>query len=80
MDLPPLSRLEEIPDPKATLYQLLRQASGLGGRRLKRFPVERSMHRIAENIDDFSSLRQLPAFAALEADIRDVTRDRGWCD
>lgn len=34
--------------------------------------------RIAEYIEDFSPLRSLPAFAALEQDLREAIGQRGW--
>ena len=67
--LPPLDHLEELPSPKAELYQLLRQASGRTGRRLKRFQPNKQVRRIPDFIDDFSPLRALSAFATLETDV-----------
>lgn len=67
--LPAAASIESIPDPKERLYELLKIASELSGRRLKKFRPERCAHLIAENILDFLPLRQLPAFRRLEADI-----------
>lgn len=61
---------ERLPDPKAKLLSMLREASGLRGRRLARFSPERARFRIAELIDDFAPLRGLPAFQVLEKEIR----------
>lgn len=72
LNLPKIRELENIPNPKELLYQLLRQASGLQGRRLKSFPVQQRVHRVVEYIDDFSPLRTLPAFLALEQDVQEV--------
>jgi hypothetical protein len=36
------------------------------------------VHRLAELIDDFSHLRILPAFAALESEIKEVIAKNGW--
>jgi hypothetical protein len=69
LDLPRIASLENIPDPKDTLYNLLRQASGLNARRRKAFPVAHHSARVAEFINDYEPLRQLPAFQTLEADI-----------
>jgi len=77
LDLPPLPRLETIPDPKRTLYQALRAASGLQGRRLKAFRDAASAYRVVELIEDFSPLRMLPAFAMLEEDTRSVLISAG---
>lgn len=74
--LPRVHELEAMPDPKATLRQLWREASDLRGQRLKRLRVAPDL--LAGFIDDFSVLRGLPAFQALEADIERVTREAGW--
>lgn len=79
LQLPNISTLEQQPDPKNILYQLLSQASGLTSRRLKQFPVNERIHRLAELIDDFSPLRLLPAFNALEAEVEQVIQAQDWC-
>ncbi len=71
-DLPRLMRLEDLPDPKADLYNLIRLASDLRGRRLKKLNVRQSAVRVAEYIEDFSPLRTLPAFKVLEQDLEEV--------
>ena len=75
--LPPIKQLEKLPDPKQTLYDLMRQANGGRGRKLKKFKQElgRRRQRIAEIIDDFSPLRKLPAFRRLEEDIQRVLKN-----
>jgi hypothetical protein len=78
LTLPDIRRLEHLPDPKNVLHELLREASGLQGKRRKRFPVKARIYRIAEFITDFSPLRPLPAFATLEADLSQIVRDRRW--
>ncbi|MBD1928597.1 DUF4276 family protein [Trichocoleus sp. FACHB-90] len=78
LQLPPITKLEELPDPKNVLYDLLRQASGLGTNKLKRFRVNDRVHRLAEGIDDFSPLRALPAFQALEVEIKQVIQEQSW--
>ena len=67
VDLPPLGRLEQIPDPKHELHARLRSASGLRGRRLKSFPVHERAIQVADHIVDFSPLRELSAFQRMEA-------------
>lgn len=67
LDLPPPPGAELLPDPKERLHALLREASGLRGRRLKDFHVP--PRRVAALIDDFSPLRRLPAFQHLEEEI-----------
>ena len=78
LDLPRLMRLEYLPDPKADLYNLIRLASGLRGRRLKKLNVRQSAVRVAEYIEDFSPLRTLPAFKALERDLEEVIEQNRW--
>ena len=68
LDVPDRKKLENLPDPKQRLHDLLHQASGLRGRRLKRFirDVGSYVCRVAEQIDDFSLLRELTAFQKVE--------------
>ncbi len=69
IDLPPIQRVEQEPDPKSRLHQAIRAASGLRGRRLKSLNVRQAVHRIATIIEDDSPLRGLPSFKELEGDI-----------
>lgn len=69
IELPVLNRLEHLPDPKRKLYELLRTASGLRGRRLARLRPNVSAPRVSEFIRSFEPLRVLPAFLALEAEV-----------
>ncbi len=78
LELPPVKDLEQLPDPKVVLFNLLRQASELHGRRLRSFPVSGRVQRVAEFINDFTALRVLSAFVALEEEIEQVVRMRGW--
>jgi hypothetical protein len=80
LEIPPLKRLDKLPDPKEILYALLRDASGLTGRRLKRFSAQASALRVAEFIDDFTPLRGLTAFAVLEEELIQVIGQRGWAE
>jgi len=76
LPLPQLNRLENMADPKSILRDCLIRASEKTGRRLRQFERDLSerAERVAELIADFSPLRQLPAFRALEADAREVMR------
>lgn len=74
LELPALAKLEALPDPKQTLYEALKVASGLQGRRLKQFPVHFYATRVTELIYDFSPLRRLSAFAALETDVKNLVQ------
>jgi hypothetical protein len=74
LNLPPLKKIETIPDPKAKLHELLCEASGLRGRHLKKFnrDLSQRVHRLSTLIDDYSPLRQLAAFNALESEIKKI--------
>jgi hypothetical protein len=78
LDLPRFAEIESLADPKSLLYELLRTASGLRGRRLRRFPVSFHASRVAGFIHDFSPLRNLPAFADLENSMRAIVRSTDW--
>ena len=76
--MPDVQRLEELTDPKQLIRELLSQASGLQGRRLKRFNWRSSAHRVAEIIDDFSVLYRLAAFQRLAAEVKRVATAAEW--
>ncbi|MBD2464393.1 hypothetical protein H6G89_25640 [Oscillatoria sp. FACHB-1407] len=78
LQLPDVKKLEHIPDPKNVLHELLRQASELSSRRLKGFRVSDCIHRVSELIDDFSPLRALSAFIALETELQNTINQQGW--
>jgi hypothetical protein len=78
IQLPQLSRLEDVADPKQLLHGLLRNCSGLHGRRLAQFPTSGRAVRIAEFISDFAPLRQLSAFAAFETRLATAIDEHGW--
>lgn len=67
--VPPIRSLEGLIDPKETLFQLLRSASGLSARRLRSFHEGRARARVSELIEDFSPLRGLASFLAFEASL-----------
>lgn len=72
LEFPGLSALETIPNPKVMLHELLKKASGFSGRRLQKFRPDEVIHRLAHLIRDYSRLRQLPAFRALEQELGEV--------
>lgn len=76
--MPKLSGLEQLSNPKETLYSLLRQASDLNRHRLRSFNVARSARLVSMHIEDFSPLRRLSAFAALEEEVGEAIRENGW--
>jgi len=80
LGLPRLRDVEDLPDPKDILCQVLRQASGFTGRRLKQFKeTEREkIQRLAQLIEDFSPLSSLSAFQSLEQELEEVIAQQGW--
>ncbi len=78
LGLPPTSALESLADPKKTLFDLLKKASELKGRSLRGFREGQARQRIAELIDDFSPLDELPAFRDFRAELKDVLTQNGW--
>jgi hypothetical protein len=76
--LPLLSRCETLPEPKRVLHELLLTASGLPAHRRHKARAGRWAHRVLEFVRDFAPLRVLPAFAALEADIRQAITAHRW--
>jgi hypothetical protein len=56
----------------------LRDASGLGLGRLRKFDVRKAKGRIA--FTDLVNLRRLPAFAAFERDFELACINGGWSD
>ena len=74
ISLPALRRLEDQPDPKALVHELLAEASELSGRRSKAFRAQMTYRRcfIPDYISDFSPLRQLSAFREFEAETQRV--------
>jgi len=78
LELPNINQLEQTPDPKRLLYELLRIASGLRGRRRRGLRVNIIARRVSQFIEDFSPLRALPAFNALENQVESVVSEQGW--
>ena len=66
LGLPRRQRWEAEPDPKSILFTALSTASGLSGRRLKKFDLNSARARVANLIDDFSYLRGLTCFDDFE--------------
>lgn len=80
LQLPKLAKVEQLPDPKDDLCKLLRQANGATGRKLDKFKAREreKIQRVAGLIDDFSPLRDLAAFQALEYDLAKALQQQGW--
>ena len=71
IQLPALNRVEDLPDPKNELLELLEKASELRGRQLKKFNSRARIHRLADVIRDFSPLYELSAFQKLKKELTD---------
>ena len=78
LSMPAVQQLEGLPDPKKTLHELLRTASGSTGRRLRNFNVNQAVHGVAAAILDYSPLTRLSAFRALEQDVGQIVTQKGW--
>ncbi|MEL6470151.1 MAG: DUF4276 family protein [Cyanobacteria bacterium J06623_4] len=76
LDLPSLKDIESIANPKDRLHTTLRQAGEVSGRRLKKFNrrLSNRVQRISEITHDFSLLRELAAFKALELSIQALVK------
>jgi hypothetical protein len=78
LEIPPLEKLEDLVDPKQLLWKALMTASGLRSGRRHRFLPAARVHRVAELIEDFSPLRRLSAFQALEEEVKATLAERLW--
>ncbi len=78
LSMPAAQQLEGLSDPKEILHELLRTASGLTGRRRRRFRMKQAVHRVAAGIHDFCPLRELSAFKALEQEVGRIVTQKGW--
>jgi hypothetical protein len=76
LNLPKPSTIEKLSDLKENLKALLELARGHSSRKSQKFLIARA--RIAELIDDFHPLKQLPAFMDLESELKQTLGDRGW--
>jgi len=72
LGLPPPAQLENTPDPKAVLHQALRVAAELSVRRRRRLRTHQAAHVVAERTEDFTPLRVLAAFRALESRVANL--------
>ena len=78
LSIPAIRQLEGLADPKGILHELLRTASGLTGRRRRRFRMKQAVHQVAAGIQDYSALKQLSAFRALEEEVGQIVAAKGW--
>lgn len=70
LGLPEAKDIESDSDPKATLFEALKKASGLNATRKRRFNPHQYRHRVSELTDDLEPLRKLRSFKHLEAQIQ----------
>ena len=70
LNLPPVSRVEDLSDPKVVLNEALLRATDKPARRLKKFRAGLAVQRVAELISDYAPLRSATAFHALEGELQ----------
>lgn len=78
LNLPSLKKVESLPDPKQLLFELIRQSSELKGARLKKLNLNKCAFLVSQSIADFSPLRAVQAFCALENNMLATLTDRGY--
>lgn len=78
LDLPDTRSVENIPDPKELLFSIIRESSGLHGARLKKLNLHKCAFLVSQSIDDFSPLRSVGAFQALENQLESVLVANKW--
>lgn len=64
--LPSIRKLEELSDPKTLLFDLLKKASGLSGRKLDKLNLFKARYLVAEHIRDYGRLGTLSSFQYVE--------------
>jgi len=74
--MPRLRDVENVADPKAVLFSLLRMASERTGRKLRSFDVENARTLVSQYVQDFAPLRILPSFQLFESELRQVVHAR----
>lgn len=82
LGLPPISKIEDHPDPKKLLQDALSVASGLQGRRLDRFQRQFSNNRrtLLQRLDVNGPVRNLPSWKALESTLDRIVAPLGDAD
>jgi hypothetical protein len=78
LDVPKMSEIEDIPNPKKLLHDLLRKATELSTHRKSRFDTSAAVLRIPDCIEDFSPLRNLSSFKAFEQEIIKIIKSEHW--
>ncbi|OGU00437.1 MAG: hypothetical protein A2079_04880 [Geobacteraceae bacterium GWC2_48_7] len=72
-----MKSIETLPDPKELLFTLIRESSGLRGARLKKLNLHQRAFIVSQAIADFSPLRSLNAFCALEEQVKRTLTAKG---
>ncbi|MFA7061191.1 MAG: hypothetical protein WC156_10260 [Pedobacter sp.] len=78
LNLPSMKSVETLPDPKESLFALIRESSGLKGARLKKLNLHKRAFLVSQAIADFSPLRTLYAFCALEEQVKRALTDNDF--
>jgi hypothetical protein len=78
LNLPDTRSVETIPDPKELLFRIIRESSNLHGARLKKLKPHKRAFLVSQSIDDFSPLRSVSAFQALENQLKSSLVAIGW--
>lgn len=76
--LPDTRSTESIPDPKGLLFNIIRESSGRHGARLKKLNLHKCAFLVSQSIEDFSPLRSIKSFQALEAQLKNDLVANGW--
>jgi len=78
--LPSYKTMESYNQPKDFLHRTLREVSGLTKRRLQNFNAHKSVHDLADFIEDYSPLRSLNSFKEFEKSFLSVCQPLGVGD
>ena len=78
LDLPAIARCQGLPDPKETLYQILRDASELTGRRRESSQSLMLLGAWQERSTTSLRFAALTSFSTIEQDVVRLVREKGW--
>lgn len=78
LELPAVSGLEDVANPKKSLEEFLATATELSPRRRKRSRPGVAFHRVVQLIEDYGPLRCLPAFRSFEQDLVNTLEEHEW--
>lgn len=80
LNMPSIAEMENLPDPKERLNEILRLACDLSGRRLAQFKRDEAARRVrvADFVQDYSPLLCLPAFSRFQQDTYSLLEQQGW--